>query len=155
MEFSLMSRQIAAKLAVMYLVVLFGLTLGGFYHAGAMRNLMPFRMMEHDIRKGGWEFLVNFVGNVVVMMPIGWILPFFLGRRCSTLKVAGASLALSGLIEILQGLSGRRVADVDDVILNTIGGLMCYALWVGTERWLRRVSPVDPISEQGRLPTDS
>ncbi len=42
----------------------------------------------------------------------------------------GWGLGVSLLIEVLQGISGRRVADVDDVILNTLGGLMGYGCWL-------------------------
>jgi glycopeptide antibiotics resistance protein len=136
-----MIRRWATALTVVYLLVFLGLTLGGFYHPGAPRNLVPFRTMEHDFRKGGWEFLVNFVGNVVVTLPIGWFLPYFLGQKCSVIKVGGFAMVLSAIIEVLQGISGKRVADIDDVILNTTGALIGYALWSGVERvvrWARR-----------------
>jgi glycopeptide antibiotics resistance protein len=148
-----MSRPIAVKLSVAYLLVFLGLTLGGFYHPGATKNLVPFRTMEHDIRKGGWEFVINFVGNVVVTLPVGWIMPFFLRNRCSTWKVATAALTLSSGIEILQGLSGRRVADIDDVILNTVGGLVGYGFWVGVEWIVSRTSQSRTVSTEERLPT--
>jgi glycopeptide antibiotics resistance protein len=149
-----MSRPIAVKLSVAYLVVFLGLTLGGFYHPGASKNLVPFRTMEHDLRKGGWEFVINFVGNMVVTLPIGWIMPFFLGKRCSTGKVAAAALTLSSGIEFLQGISGQRVADIDDVILNTAGGLVGYGLWVGVEWLLSRISRFRSVPTEGRLPTE-
>ncbi len=145
-----MSRLIVAKLTVAYLIFLFGVTLGGFYHPGAIPNLVPFHTMEHDIRKGGWEFLINFVGNVVVTLPVGWIVPFFLGRRCGVWKVTAAGMMLSSTIEILQGLSRRRVADVDDVILNTIGGLLGYAAWVGVDWWVQRSRRIEAIGETSR-----
>ncbi len=129
-----MPRLLAAKLMVLYLMVLFALTLGGFYRPHSPRNFVPFRSIEHDVRVGGREFVINFVGNIVVTVPMGLMLPSLLGR-CSTLRVAGVCLALSSVIEILQGISGRRVADVDDVILNTLGGVIGWGLWVGG-RWL-------------------
>jgi glycopeptide antibiotics resistance protein len=127
----------AAKLMVAYLLVLFGLTLGGFYQTHAPRNFVPFRSMEHDIHKGGVDFVVNLVGNLVAFLPMGWLLPALLGRRCSGFHVGGMSLAISLLIEVLQGISGRRVADVDDLILNTLGGLIGFGLWLALGR-LRR-----------------
>jgi len=133
-----MSRPMAAKLMVAYFLVLFALTLGAFYQVHAPKNFIPFRSMEHDIRKGGSEFAINLVGNLVVFLPMGWFLPVLLPRRCSAPVVAGLSLATSLLIEVLQGLSGRRVADVDDLILNTLGGLIGFGLWVAFGRIRRR-----------------
>ncbi len=149
-----MTRGTVAKFFAAYLLVFLGLTLGGFYHPGSPVNLVPFRTMEHDIRHGGWEFLVNFVGNVVVTLPMGWFLPVLLGIRCSTVKVVGASFLLSATIELLQGFSGRRVADIDDVILNTLGGLIGYAIWAGGERIVARLRRADPLSTAKRLPSD-
>ena len=74
--------------------------------------------------------MVNFLGNLAAFVPMGWLLLGLLGRRRLALRVAGLSLVLSLIIEVLQGLSGRRVADVDDVILNTAGGLIGYGFWV-------------------------
>ena len=130
-----MQRILAAKMIVAYLMVLFALTLGGFYQPNAPRNFVPFRSIEHDLRAGGFEFVVNFLGNLVAFVPMGWLLPSLLGRRWLALRVAGLSLALSLLVEVLQGISGRRVADVDDVILNTLVGLLGYGFWLVAE-WL-------------------
>jgi glycopeptide antibiotics resistance protein len=122
---------------IAFLSVLFGLTLGGFYQPNAPRNFVPLRTMRQDVRLGGSEFLINSVGNVVVMLPMGLLLPSLIGRRCSALRVSAATLAVSLLIEMLQGLSRRRVADVDDVILNTLGGLIGFGLW-SLARWAIR-----------------
>jgi glycopeptide antibiotics resistance protein len=143
-----MSRRWAAKWFVAYLIVLFGLTLGGFYHPGAPVNLVLFRTMEHDIRKGGWEFLINFVGNVVVTLPIGWLLPTLFGRWASASKVGMFGLTISAFIEILQGISGKRVADVDNVILNTLGALIGYGTWVGVGWLLKSSRKPGPFSEE-------
>jgi glycopeptide antibiotics resistance protein len=119
---------------VVYLAVFFGLTLGMFYHPGAPTNFVPFRTIRHDVGVGGDEFLVNILGNLAAGFPMGVLLPGLLGRRCSWARVAGAGLAVSLLIESLQGISGRRCADVDDLILNTAGGLLGYGCWLAVER---------------------
>ena len=129
-----MRRVVAGKLMAMYLVVFFVLTLGMLYQTRAPRNFVPFRTIEHDLERGGVEFSENLLGNIALFLPMGWLLPSLLGRRCSASRVAGLSLAVSLLVEVLQGLSGRRVADVDDLILNTTGGLVGYALRCGFDR---------------------
>jgi glycopeptide antibiotics resistance protein len=123
----------------LYLAVFFGLTLGGFYQPGASPNWVPFRTIRHDFSVGGHEFVVNILGNLAAGFPMGVLLPRLLGRRCSWWKVVGWGLAVSLLIEVLQGVSGRRVADVDDLILNTSGSLLGYGirLAVGRLRDLR------------------
>ncbi len=145
-----MTKLFTAKLMVAYLIGLFAVTLGGFYRADATRNLVPLRTMEHDIRAGGSSFVINFLGNVAVTVPMGLMLAVLLGRRCSMPRVAAICLSTSLVIEVLQGLSGKRVADVDDVILNTLGGVIGWGLWVAGRRWLApRTDQVDPDQSPG------
>ena len=124
-----MRRAFGITLLLAYLAFLLGITLGGFYSVETTRNFVPFRMMAHDIRAGGSEFRINFVGNLVAFWPMGILIPAILGPRRGLARVFWSSLGFSLLIETLQGISGRRVADVDDVILNTLGGLMGYGIW--------------------------
>jgi glycopeptide antibiotics resistance protein len=124
----------AAILMVLYLAVFFGLTLGGLYQANPRPNFEPFRTIRQDLELGGSEFVINVLGNLAAGLPMGLLLPSLLGRRCSWAKVAGLALAVSLLIESLQGISGRRVADVDDLILNTSGALLGYGFLLAAGR---------------------
>ncbi len=89
-------------------------------------NLMPFRSMMHDIRVGGQSFVVNFCGNFFAFMPFGFLLPLASARRIrpwhALVIVGGFSLA----IETCQYLFAGRTADIDDVILDGLGGLAGY-----------------------------
>jgi hypothetical protein len=121
-------------LLVCYLLVLFDLTLLRFRQHGAALNLGPFESILHYLRIGGRAMMVNIFGNVAAFLPLGFLVPSFVKGRGAALRVALISLALSLLVESLQYLSGRRTADVDDLILNTLGGLLGYALLMGWRR---------------------
>jgi len=79
-----------------------------------------------------WPAARYLVGNVVAFMPLGFIVPFLRpwwdGWRRATLL----GLLVSGGIELTQlGLSLAmgfpfRVADVDDLLLNTLGTVLGY-----------------------------
>ncbi len=130
-----MRKFVAACLLVAYLALLFDLTLFRFLRPGSPMNLVPFRTIRHDLGVGGWELVVNGLGNLVAFAPMGVLPPILLGRRCSTAwRVAGLSFGLSLVIEISQGLSGSRVADVDDLTLNTLGGLIGHGARVAVRR---------------------
>jgi glycopeptide antibiotics resistance protein len=137
-------RAIPAVLLGGYVLFILDVTLLRFAHPGADWNLVPFRSMAHDLRNGGEELVVNFVGNLAVFAQQGFLLGWNLGPRGSSVRVAAICLAFSGAIELLQYASGRRVADIDDVILNVAGGLFGYLAWIGVSaagRWRRtRVS---------------
>jgi glycopeptide antibiotics resistance protein len=57
---------------------------------------------------------------------MGFIPPLVLGRRTKPWHAALFGLSLSLVIEGGQYVSGRRVTDVDDLFLNTLGGVLGY-----------------------------
>ncbi len=124
-----MLRMLASTLLGLNVLVFVCLTLLMFQGHHPALNLVPFRSIAHDWREGGRVFVVNFVGNLAIFLPIGFLAPLARARPTSGGKVAALCLLLSGSIEALQYLSGRRVADIDDILLNTLGGVVGYLLF--------------------------
>ena len=110
-----------------YALFLLDLALLQFPTANPRANFVPLHSIIGDLGEGGRELVVNFLGNLVAFMPIGLIPPMVQPRATAAWHVALFCLTLSALIEVIQYASGCRVADVDDLILNTIGGLLGYA----------------------------
>ncbi len=84
-------------------------------------NLVPFRALK--------EWLAhpfNFFGNVLLFLPVGFfevlLHPGF-SRRKQLLCSAAAAAAVSLFAEFAQCFN-YRVPDVDDIILNTVGGVL-------------------------------
>lgn len=125
-----MSVRRPAILIVLSLYVLLILDLAWFqFPSGSpTANMVPLRSMIDDWRTGGRALIVNFVGNIVAFIPIGIIPAVAWPGRARPRHVALFCLSLSAVIEAVQYASGRRVADVDDLILNTAGGLLGYLL---------------------------
>ncbi|PZF56128.1 VanZ family protein [Curtobacterium sp. MCSS17_008] len=72
--------------------------------------------------------------NVVVFAPLGILIPLLM-RRPSWWKVLLTAAAVSITIELLQLaaqrlFSGGHVADVNDLVWNTVGGLVGYVVFV-------------------------
>lgn len=75
-----------------------------------------------------YDFIVNILGNVFVFAPYG-----FLGILFRPLKkfliITPAFLIMISVLEFFQYFTGRGIADVDDVFLNTLGcslGFLVY-----------------------------
>ena len=83
-------------------------------------NLVPFRVLSEWLAHP-----LNFFGNVLLFVPIGFfevlLHPAATRRRQLLLSAVSAAL-LSLFVEIFQCFTSR-VSDVDDIILNTIGGV--------------------------------
>ncbi len=137
------SLSIVARVAfVVYLAALLYLTLAAYPENHPPPQFIPFFSIVRDVRHGGRDLHVNILGNLVAFAPFGFLLPIV--RPGSTVRtVAAGSFALSLSIEVVQFASGRRTADVDDVLLNVVGALIGYGFLAATARaastsWRRR-----------------
>jgi glycopeptide antibiotics resistance protein len=124
-------RIVILVLLAFYVVFLFDLALLQFPSTNPQPNVLPLQSIIRDLRHGDRDLVVNFLGNLVAFLPIGLIPPLARPRATAAWHVAVFALTLSALIEALQYASGRRVADIDDLILNTLGALLGYF----TLRW--------------------
>lgn len=139
-------RAVVLLLLSMYVLFLLDLALLQFPSRHPDPNPIPLRSIINDWRSGGREFVVNFLGNIVAFMPIGMIPLSARPRWARVWPAALLSVSLSVLIESVQFSTGRRVADVDDIILNTAGGILgYYALSLSLSC---RRAPVDGEREQ-------
>ncbi|WML57970.1 VanZ family protein [Neobacillus sp. PS2-9] len=68
----------------------------------------------------------NLAGNVIGFIPFGFILPLLMKKFQRLSAVMLASFCLSLTFEILQLLFEFGSFDVDDLILNTLGGMLGY-----------------------------
>ena len=103
-------------------------------------NLIPFGysfkcfLYALDARSGLRAFcLLNLLGNIALFLPLGILLPL-ISRRFLTLKrVLLTALCLSVSIETLQFVlrffGNPRAVDIDDVILNTVGACLGFAVF--------------------------
>lgn len=101
-------------------------------------NLVPItrsvELFQYYLRHGLWSAIwVNFPGNIVMFMPIGFFIGL-LSDKPRWWKGALSALLLSVFIETMQ-LFVSRGTDVDDLILNTLGGLAGYWVFLLVRRW--------------------
>jgi len=68
----------------------------------------------------------NLAGNIVGFMPFGFILPLLAKKFQNLSTVALSTFCLSLTFELLQLVFEFGSFDVDDLILNTIGGILGY-----------------------------
>ena len=92
----------------------------------ATNNFIPFKeIMRYNITSR--LFFKNVLGNMIMFLPFGFFTSYYLKSEKLTLPLFLILIA-SISIEVVQLLIGR-VFDVDDIILNILGGLMGYAIY--------------------------
>ena len=70
----------------------------------------------------------NLLGNVLIFFPFGFFMPMASKYR-SFLSTAFYSLVFSLIVEISQLLLKVGCFDVDDLLLNTVGGMLGYIVF--------------------------
>ena len=91
-------------------------------------NLIPFvYLLDYENEA---HMIFNVFGNILMFVPTGILLPVLYKRLDTFFKVAGTGFLMSLTIEILQLPFADRTSDVDDLILNTLGVVTGYVLFV-------------------------
>lgn len=76
------------------------------------------------------EALINFLGNSLMFLPLGIVWPVAFRKLDTHRKVILAGAGTSLLIEIAQLPFFDRVSDIDDLILNAVGYLAGYGIFL-------------------------
>lgn len=96
------------------------------YNLTLFKEITRFWNMRHTY---GWHItIVNLLGNVVCFMPFGFLLPTISKKKVfkNFLSVTFMAMLFSIGIETAQLLTKVGAFDVDDIFLNTVGGLLGY-----------------------------
>lgn len=110
-------------------------------------NLVPFaeikRYIIYSDKFTSELFLINIVGNMLAFVPFGFFVPLVNSEHKNVLRVGLLSMVFSAIVEVVQLVSKVGSFDVDDIILNTLGGLvgaLIYYIIDGISRYKRRSS---------------
>ena len=91
-------------------------------------NLKPFvYLFDYPTMK---EALLNLIGNTAMFIPLGIVWPTVFKKLNTPGKVITAGVGVSLTIEILQLPFFNRATDVDDLILNSIGFVIGYGIYL-------------------------
>ena len=97
-------------------------------------NLKPFteigRYLSYIDTIGVKNVLINLLGNVVCFMPLGFMLPVLSQRRWKLIRTTLLCCLASVIVELTQLVSKLGSCDVDDVMMNTLGGFLGYILFL-------------------------
>lgn len=131
-------RRISRICFVIYMIVLVYLLLlsDGFGRSQGSEfryNLIPFKEIIRFIRyRDRIDFpmvMINLFGNVAAFMPFGALIRWVLDRKTRWFQAVGYTFLFSFCVELLQLVARVGVFDVDDLILNTLGGLLGFLVY--------------------------
>ena len=141
-------------LLVAYFIIVFLLL---FYQVGSTEresyfksrtiHLIPFESTYHSLKlaitnnfgaphKAHYRYITgrNIIGNILLFLPWGFLAPLTFYNFQSLRRVIFYTIVLSVCAELLQFILVIGVADVDDVIFNTIGALIGFNICIAFQK---------------------
>jgi glycopeptide antibiotics resistance protein len=101
-------------------------------------NVKPFTTIKLYLNShGNPEYAINnLLGNTIGFIPLGILLPLLFTKLRSATATIFCVLIFSFAFEIFQLFSMLGIFDVDDLILNTLGGTIGYLMFILIEKWI-------------------
>lgn len=90
---------------------------------GNSLNLIPFRTILQEFNFS-LNLLGNLFGNILLFIPLGIMLPVLWGGFKRFYIGVPVICSFSLLVEVVQYCTHSGSSDIDDIILNTIGGFI-------------------------------
>lgn len=110
----------------MYASYTVSLTLSG-REAGS-RSGIPMLVPGSTIFKGTGISIFS-VENILLFLPFGFLIPLLWKYNRSIVRTMLMTFICSTLIELTQLATGRGYFEIDDIILNTLGGVIGYIVF--------------------------
>jgi len=120
-------KEIMFIFGISYLFLLFSLLTKVELNSGSGYNLVPFaEIFRYEV--GSKLFMFNVFGNILSFLVFGLIVCFYVKPK-NALAPFLISLVTSTTVEFVQLNIGRSF-DVDDIILNVLGGILGYLVYI-------------------------
>ena len=114
--------------AIIYIWLLFEILTMTEINGTSGINLNPLsEIFRYKI--GTKMFNYNVFGNILIFLPFGYLIGEYVNPK-KIWPVIITTIITSGVVEFVQLKIGRSF-DIDDVILNVIGGILGYLIYVG------------------------
>ncbi|SPC40115.1 VanZ family protein [Latilactobacillus fuchuensis] len=102
-------------------------------------NLTPFvETLKLRQAPAQLDYWYNLYGNILWFIPFGWLKSGLAKKPHSAFKVICQGALLSLGIESAQFILGTGLADIDDLIFNTIGAIIGVILYQSVNRLKKR-----------------
>ncbi len=101
-------------------------------------NFVPFRTILPYLlgEKGSVIAFFELAGNIGLLVPVGFIAPFVF-KNMTWKKTLLLALAAGLVLEGMQVVLRVGIFDIDDVILNALGVMIGYWIFILLAKWAR------------------
>ena len=103
------------------------------YSFYSMYNITPFKTIFEYFtllknNQINTDIVIRNIGvNLLLFLPMGFAMPILFGKKINSIgRFACFIVLITLLVEIIQFLTKTGTGDIDDVILNSVGGIIGY-----------------------------
>ncbi len=110
----------------------------GGTESGHSPNFVPLRtILPYLLGYKGWIIAgINLFGNIALLVPIGFLIPFVY-RNISWKKCLALAFVSGLAIETMQTVLRVGIFDIDDVLLNALGVMVGFWAFLILAKWVR------------------
>lgn len=113
---------------IVYVLLLFQLLTSTEMNTNSGLNIVPFtEIFRYEI--GSKLFIFNVIGNIVVFVPFGYFVSGYI-KANKVSHILFISVITSLTVELVQLQIGRSF-DIDDILLNVVGSIIGFLLFIG------------------------
>ncbi len=121
-------KELSYLFSIIYIWLLFEILTKSELNSTSGINLAPFsEILRYEF--GTKMFNYNVFGNIIIFIPFGYLIGAYVSPK-KVWPVLITTFVTSIAVEFVQLHIGRSF-DVDDIILNVIGGILGYLLYIG------------------------
>ena len=92
--------------------------------------IIPFNLIQSVLHEPDhFQWFLQIALNVVLFIPFGFMLPIINQHNQSFFTTLFYGFLFSFAIEVMQYITGRGLADIDDLINNTLGAVIGYLIY--------------------------
>ena len=132
-------KELFSLIFIIYILCLFQIVSGQDVVSWSTNNFVPFREITR-YQLGTSLFFNNVLGNLLLFMPFGFFVSYYLKPK-KVYLVFFMTLLTSLAIELVQLYIGR-VFDIDDIILNVIGGVFGYIIYYLLDKFASKLPSI-------------
>lgn len=97
-------------------------------------NFIPLRSVMPALRSAVPLLKLSIAGNIFLFLPLGFFVSYF-SVPVSFFKTVSVCLAIIVGFEAIQYVTCLGIFDVDDIILNIIGSVAGWFVFIGINKW--------------------
>ena len=132
-------KEFSYLISIVYIWLLFEILTMSEFNSAREVNLTPFsEILRYEV--GSKMFNYNVLGNLLIFLPFGYLIGVYVNPK-KIWPVIITTLLTSGVVEFVQLKIGRAF-DIDDIILNIVGGMFGYLLYIGLSAINRRLPDI-------------